>query len=131
VESFGGRIRDELLAVELFSCLEEARVPIEDWPVDYNHNRPHSALGMMTPAAFAAALRQPLPGLLPTATGEGVEERCLQINRGSEPQPASFQPGQQQSPTEEITPTASQANSRSSYRRTPTTTAQLSQQVDR
>jgi hypothetical protein len=31
VESFGGRIHDELLAVELFSCLTEARVPIEDW----------------------------------------------------------------------------------------------------
>ena len=59
VESFGGRVRDELLAVELFSCLTEARVLIEDWRLDYNHHRPHSALGMMTPAAFAASLRQP------------------------------------------------------------------------
>ena len=56
VESFGGRVRDELLAVELFSCLTEARVLIEDWRQDYNHHRPHSALGMMTPVAFAAGL---------------------------------------------------------------------------
>ena len=58
VESFGGRVRDELLAVELFSCLTEARVLIEDWRSDYNHHRPHSALGMMTPAAFAAGWRE-------------------------------------------------------------------------
>jgi putative transposase len=34
VESFGGRVRDELLSVELFSCLTEARVLIEDWRQD-------------------------------------------------------------------------------------------------
>jgi hypothetical protein len=37
----------------MFSCLTEARVLVEDWRVDYNHNRPHSALGMMTPVTFA------------------------------------------------------------------------------
>jgi len=58
VESFGGRVRDELLAVELFSCLTEARVLIEDWRVDYNQNRPHSSLGMMSPAAFATGYRE-------------------------------------------------------------------------
>jgi putative transposase len=57
VESFGGRVRDELLAVEMFSCLTEARVLIEDWRQDYNHNRPHSALGMMAPAPFAIGWR--------------------------------------------------------------------------
>ena len=36
VESFGSRIRDELLSVELFSCLTEAQVLIEDWRIDYN-----------------------------------------------------------------------------------------------
>ncbi len=58
VESFGGRVRDELLSVELFSCLQEARVLIEDWRVDYNQNRPHSSLGMMTPTAFARGCRE-------------------------------------------------------------------------
>jgi putative transposase len=57
VESFGSRIRDELLAVELFSCLAEAQVLIEDWRTDYNRNRPHSALGMMTPTAFSIGYR--------------------------------------------------------------------------
>jgi len=57
VESFGSRLRDELLAVELFSCLAEAQVVIEDWRQDYNQNRPHSALGMMTPSAFGAGYR--------------------------------------------------------------------------
>jgi putative transposase len=54
VESFHSRVRDELLDVEEFSCLAEARVVIGDWREDYNQRRPHSALRMLTPAAFAA-----------------------------------------------------------------------------
>jgi putative transposase len=54
VESFHARVRDELLDVEEFSCLAEARVVIEDWREDYNLRRPHSSLGMLAPAAFAA-----------------------------------------------------------------------------
>jgi len=41
--------------VEQFACLAEARVLIDHWREDYNTRRPHSALGMLTPAAFAAA----------------------------------------------------------------------------
>jgi putative transposase len=55
VESFHSRVRDELLNLELFSCLLEAQVVIEDWRVDYNTQRPHSALGRKAPAVFAAA----------------------------------------------------------------------------
>jgi putative transposase len=55
VESFHARVRDELLNVEQFTCLAEAQVLIEDWREDYNCRRPHSSLGMRTPAAFAAA----------------------------------------------------------------------------
>lgn len=55
VESFHSRVRDELLNLEQFSCLLEAKVLIEDWRQDYNHQRPHSALGRKPPAAFAAA----------------------------------------------------------------------------
>jgi putative transposase len=47
-------VRDELLDVEEFSCLAEARVVISDWREDYNWRRPHSALGMRAPAVFAA-----------------------------------------------------------------------------
>jgi putative transposase len=55
VESFHSRVRDELLDVEEFSCLAEAKVVIADWREDYNHHRPHSALGMRAPAVFATA----------------------------------------------------------------------------
>ena len=53
VESFNSRVRDELLSVEVFTCLAEAKVMIEDFRQDYNRCRPHRAHGMMTPAAFA------------------------------------------------------------------------------
>jgi len=46
-----------MLAVELFSCLTEAKVLTEVWRQDYNRNRPHSSLGMMTPSAFAPGYR--------------------------------------------------------------------------
>jgi putative transposase len=131
VESFGGRVRDELLAVELFSCLTEAQVLIEDWRIDYNHRRPHSALQMMTPAAFAAGLRQPCRAPTATAAGEEGEQRSLLLAAGSAPQPAVFPTSQRQSPAEDITSTSPHINRHSSYRGTPITTTQLSQQVDR
>jgi putative transposase len=56
VESFHSRVRDELLDIEEFSCLAEARVVIADWQEDYNRRRPHSALGMKAPAVFAASV---------------------------------------------------------------------------
>ncbi len=59
VESFNGRVRDELLNVEQFSCLAEARVLVADWREDYNHHRPHSALAMKAPATFAASWTPP------------------------------------------------------------------------
>jgi len=58
-ESFNARLRDELLNVEVFTSLDEARVLAADWRADYNANHPHSALGMMSPKRFAASLRSP------------------------------------------------------------------------
>jgi putative transposase len=55
VESFGSRLRDELLAVEAFNSLFEARVLVEDWRIEYNTVRPHSALGYLTPTDYAKA----------------------------------------------------------------------------
>jgi putative transposase len=55
VESFNGKLRDELLNRELFLSLDEARWVIDRWRLDYNHRRIHSALDYQTPAAFAAA----------------------------------------------------------------------------
>jgi putative transposase len=53
VESFNGRFRDECLNDTLFSTLTEARSAITSWKEDYNHHRPHSALGNVPPAEFA------------------------------------------------------------------------------
>jgi putative transposase len=50
IESFNGKLRDELLNVEIFTTLFEAQVLIENWRKDYNQIRPHSALGYRPPA---------------------------------------------------------------------------------
>jgi len=53
VESFNGRLRDELLDREIFTTLLEARVLIEGWRREYNEIRPHSSLGYRPPAPKA------------------------------------------------------------------------------
>ena len=55
-ESFNGRMRDELLNETLFFGLDHARTTIAQWRNDFNEKRPHSALGYLTPAAYAANL---------------------------------------------------------------------------
>jgi putative transposase len=50
-------MRDELRAIEQFDSLLEAQVLVADWRDEYNDYRPHSALGMLAPAAFAARHR--------------------------------------------------------------------------
>ena len=52
VESFNSRSRDELLNVEEFATLREARVVVEAWRIEYNTYRPHSSLGGLTPVEF-------------------------------------------------------------------------------
>ena len=56
VESFNGRMRDELLNETLFFDLDDARAKIAAWIADYNLQRPHSSLKYLTPAAYAAHL---------------------------------------------------------------------------
>jgi len=69
VESFNGRMRDELLNETLFLSMAHTRVEIAAWVDDFNRERPHSSLGYETPAAFAAELdkRWPAP-LRPSGT---------------------------------------------------------------
>jgi transposase InsO family protein len=50
IESFNGKLRDEMLNREVFYTLTEARILIEQWRREYNHIRPHSALGYRPPA---------------------------------------------------------------------------------
>jgi putative transposase len=53
IESFNGKLRDELLNETVFSSLAEARIMLAAWRHDYNHHRPHSRLGWLTPSEFA------------------------------------------------------------------------------
>jgi putative transposase len=53
IESFNGRLRDELLNETLFRSLAHARAVLADWKEDYNTVRPHSAIGNLPPAAYA------------------------------------------------------------------------------
>lgn len=59
IESFNGRMRDELLNESLFVDLDQARRLIGDWVTDYNTARPHSSLGYKTPADYAGTLNAP------------------------------------------------------------------------
>jgi putative transposase len=53
IESFNGKLRDEKRNNTLFSTLDQARVELATWRNDYNHHRPHSGLGWLTPSEFA------------------------------------------------------------------------------
>jgi putative transposase len=85
IESFNGRLRDELLNETLFTSLAHARAALEEWRRDYNNVRPHSRIGWLTPAAYAAqltasGLRAALPdgsALRPLAPPEQIDK----INR--------------------------------------------------
>jgi len=60
IESFNGKLRDELLNGEIFTTLLEAKVLIEDWRQQYNQIRPHSSLGYRPPAPEAIMPQQNL-----------------------------------------------------------------------
>jgi putative transposase len=60
VESFNGRLRDEFLNETLFMSLTHARHALEEWRCDYNQVRPHSGIGWLTPAMYAATFSPPL-----------------------------------------------------------------------
>ena len=76
IESFNGRLRDELLNGRQWDSLLEARVIIEDWRIDYNLNRPHTAHGDLSPARVRRrVVHQPTPSR--TATGPTIGSPSL------------------------------------------------------
>jgi len=58
IESFNGKLRDECLNETLFTTLTEAKQELENWKEDYNHNRPHSSIGYLTPNEFAQQIKK-------------------------------------------------------------------------
>ena len=93
IESFNSRFRQELLDRELFLGLEDARWCVDRWRLDYNHHRPHSSLGYIPPAVFAARWPTSAPGPasatpqqappLRRASGVGSEHPDSLIARGT------------------------------------------------
>jgi len=96
VESFNGRMREELLRVSWFENLFDARRKIADWRKDYNEQRPHSSLGYRTPSEFAAQAQVlytteagqeasnagPLPRTpIPAEIEDGMELECRILKR--------------------------------------------------
>ena len=77
VESFGGRLRDELLTVEAFNTLLEAQVLVQDWRIEYNTVRPHSALGYLT----RPTTPRPGPPTTPHSHNEWTNNRDARIDR--------------------------------------------------
>ena len=79
VESFNGKLRDELLNRELFLSLPEARYVLDEWRLECNERRPHTGLGWQTPAAVAARLAGPPVGApsLPPAHPINKQQRIL------------------------------------------------------
>lgn len=57
IEAFDSRLRQEWLNASWFPSMADARQRITDWRIDDNEERPHSALGNVTPSAFAAQLK--------------------------------------------------------------------------
>jgi putative transposase len=76
IESFNGRLRDELLNETLFTSLAQARVALRCWRADYNDHRPHSKLGWRTPSEFAFTFH----------SRRGLALRCA---KGSAPAPVA------------------------------------------
>ena len=87
IESFNGRLRDELLNETLFRPLPHARVALNTWRRDYDAERPHSSLGWQTPLAFAATWQRrcaqrdrtlPLSeGVAPCPVASGTETNSI------------------------------------------------------
>ena len=78
IESFNGRLRDELLNETLFRSLDHARQALADWMDDYNTIRPHSAIGNLPPTVYAN-LNDPAK----------QRDGSLELPRGSAPLPVA------------------------------------------
>ena len=90
IESFNGRLRDEMLNETLFSSLSQARAALARWQVDYNTDRPYSKLGWQTPSAFASTFHprrdQTLRNMNGSASAPAAQHaRQGKSNRQNEP----------------------------------------------
>ncbi|PJN93320.1 hypothetical protein CNY89_21735, partial [Amaricoccus sp. HAR-UPW-R2A-40] len=75
-ESFQGKMRDECLNEHLFFSMNHARAVVAGWVEDFNTARPHSAIGYMTPAAYAATLKPQRAPALRHLESSATAARC-------------------------------------------------------
>jgi putative transposase len=80
IESFNGRLRDELLNETLFSSLTHARSALSNWRSDYNDHRPHSGLGWLTPAEFAQTINPRRDAVLRSRNGSAPQHAATPAN---------------------------------------------------
>jgi putative transposase len=78
IESFNGKLRDELLNDTIFASLADARVALASWKTDYNTVRPHSGLGNLPPTTFAKL-----------SAPDMQRDGSLELSRGSAPRPVA------------------------------------------
>lgn len=89
VESFNGKLRDELLNRELFLSRAEARYVLDEWRLEYNHRRPHSGIGWQMPAVYAGKWKDESAGAFSAATQAGPPVGAAPLPAA---QPAIHQP---------------------------------------
>jgi len=77
VESFNGKLRDELLRAEVFHSLREAQVLVEQWRRHYNTARPHSSLGYRPPAPEVVTPALPMPPPHPGSVGAAAPPAAM------------------------------------------------------
>ena len=77
IESFNGKLRDELLNGEIFTTLLEAKVLIENWRREYNHIRPHSSLGYRPPAPQAIETKSLTRPFMPRLPREELTQNLV------------------------------------------------------
>ena len=95
IESFNGRLRDELLNETLFSSLAHARAVLAEWRLDYNTIRPHSSLDNLPPAHYAqlSALASQRDGPLRAIGGSAPRPVAPSSRVGAHDQPTLLIPG--------------------------------------
>jgi putative transposase len=82
IESFNGRLRDELLNETLFTSLVQARIALGCWRVDYNDARPHAQLGWKMPSEFASIFHPRRDLALRYADGSAPDPIASTAHRG-------------------------------------------------
>ena len=95
IESFNGRLRDELLNETLFHSLAHARVALAAWRIDYNTVRPHGSLGNLPPTDYAtlSAPASQRDGSLRDLGGYATRPVAASSQAGSNDQPTLLIPG--------------------------------------